>query len=195
MNEESIHALLEDLKEMAATITTKETAELQQMKADLDDYVESITSKIPDQSIKIVNREFDKCRICASEWINVYCDTFYHKDVKTDILREEAVDFFFTMDEKVIEVQKNFFMLGMLDELIKPGAPFSEQKRAAKIANSRIRILAREQGLTASCKNRPVSGAVAEIKDRLWFFGDEQNFLQSSEAGLTDKEAIDYLLR
>jgi len=194
MDVESINAILEYLRGMAATISEIDVEELKKMKAELDEYVEGITSKMPEQSRDIANKEFDKCRVCAREWIAVYCDLTYNDGVKADILKEEAVEFFFTMDEKVIAVQKNFFLLAMIDEILKPSEPFSDRKREAKIANSRIRILAREQGLTASCKAGPDPVTGVTSKDRYWYFGDERNFLQSSEAGLTDEEAIDYLL-
>jgi len=194
MDVESIITILEYLRGMAATISEKDVEELKKMKAKLDEYVEDITSKIPEQSLAIANKEFGKCRVCAREWITVYCDPTYNDGVKADILKEEAVEFFFTMDEKVVAVQKNFFLLGMIDEILKPSEPFSGRKREAKIANSRIRILAREQGLTASCKTGPDHVNGVKTKDRYWYFGDERNCLQSSEAGLTDEEAIDYLL-
>ena len=54
--------------------------------------------------------------------------------------------------------------------------------------------MAREQGLTATCKTRADTVKGVPTTDRFWYFGDERNFLQSSEAGLTDEEAIDYLL-
>jgi hypothetical protein len=179
---------------MAATLSEMDVEELKKRKAKLDEYVEGITSKSPVQSRDIANKEFEKCRVCAREWITVYCDLTYNDGVKADILKEEAVEFFFTMDEKVVAVQKNFFLLGMIDEILEPSESFSNRKREAKIANSRIRILAREQGLTASCKTGSdlVDGVTAN--DRYWYFGDEKNFHQSCETGLTDEEAIDYLL-
>lgn len=194
MDVESINAILEYLKEKAATISEKDVEELKEMKAELDEYVDNVTSKMPEQSRDVAQKEFEKCRVCAREWIAVYRDPAYHEGVKADILKEEAMEFFFTMHEKIVAVQKNFFLLGMIDELLQPSEPFSDSKREAKIANSRIRILAREQGLTASCtiKAESVNGGTAE--QRYWYFGDERNFLQSSDAGLTDEEAIDYLL-
>ena len=195
MNIEAIKTILEDLKEMAATISTQDANELKKMKDDLDKYVGDITTRIPEQSKEIALREFEKCRLCAHDWMNVYRDPAYHAGVKADILQEEAMEFYFTMDEKIVSIQKNFFVLGMVNEVLTPSEPFSEQKRAAKIAKSKIRILAREQSLTASCKTRPdpITGIMSETL--FWYFGDDRNFLQSSEAGLTDEEAIDYLLR
>ena len=194
MDREAINTILEDLKEMATTISAQDRTELNKMKADLDTYVEDITSRLPEQSKEIALREFEKCRLCAHDWMHVYSDSSYHAGIKADILQEEAMEFFFTMDEKIVSIQKNFFFLGMINERLTPGEAFSEQKRAAKIAKSKIRILAREQGLTANCKTRPdpITGTISE--DHFWYFGDDRNFLQSSEAGLTDEEAIDYLL-
>ena len=195
MDIKAISTIVEDLKEVATTISTVDRTELKKMKADLDKYVGDITSRLPEQSKEIALREFEKCRTYAHDWMNVYSDSAFHAGTKTDILQEEAMEFFFTMDEKIVSIQKNFFVLGMIDEVLTPGEPFSEQKRATKIAKSKIRILAREQGLTASCKTRPdpLTGIVSE--DCFWYFGDDRNFLQSDEAGLTDDEAIDYLLR
>ena len=82
----------------------------------------------------------------------------------------------------------------MIDEILNPSKPFSERKRKAKIANSRIRILAREQGLKANYKRSPSLVRGETFKDRLWYFGDDRNCIQSSEEGLTDEEAVDYLL-
>jgi len=188
-------ALLADLTRMAAATLEKEVEELNNLKTELDEYVKSITLQMTGQSKDIANKEFEKCRICAREWICVYRDPTYHGGVKDDILREEAVAFFFTMDEKIVTVQKKFFLLAMVDEILEPSEPFTDRQREAKIANSRIRILAREQGLTANCKTRTdhVDGVTA--MNRLWYFGNERNYLQSSEDGLTDEEAMDYLLR
>ena len=187
--------ILADLRRMAATILEKDVEELKELKADLDEYVKNITLKMTGQSKDMAFEEFEKCRVCAREWICVYSDPTYHDGVKDDILREEAVAFFFTMDEKIVAVQKNFFLLAMIDEILEPSEPFTDRQREAKIANSRIRIMAREQGLKANCKSRTdlIPGVTA--MDRLWYFGDERNYLQSNEAGLTDEEAIDYLLR
>jgi len=191
----AINAIVEDLKEMAVTISAKDVAELKIMKDDLDSYVEDITSRIPEQSQKLAFEEFEKCRLCAHDWMNVYLDSAYHAGIKSDVLKEEAMEFFFTMDEKIVSIQKNFFVLGMVNEILSPNEPFSEQKRATKIAKSKIRILAREQNLTASCKTRPDSVSGITSEELFWYFGDDRNFLQSSEAGLTDEEAIEYLLR
>lgn len=195
MDETSIDALLEYLKEMAATISSMDRAELQIMKTNLDEYVLSLTSKMPEQSRDIANREFYKCQVAAGDWIKIYCDSTFHTGDKADILREETMEFFFTKDERVIGVQKNFFTLGMIDEILTPSTPFTDQKRAAKIVNSRIKTLAREQGVTASYKTNPAPETSTTAGSRLWYFGDERNFLQSSEAGLTDEEALNYLLR
>ncbi len=194
MDRASINAILEYLRGMAATLSEMDVEELENMKAKLDKYVQGITSKMPAQSRDRAHKEFLKCRVCAREWIIVYCDLTYNDGVKADILKEEAVEFFFTMDEKVIAVQKKFFLLGMIDEILKPSTPFSDRKREAKIANSRIRIMAREQSLTASCKTGAAPVNDTTTKERYWYFGDTRNFLQSSEAGLTDEEALDYLL-
>ncbi len=188
-------AILADLRQMAAMLLAKNVEELRALKAELDEYVEGITLKMTSQSKDMAYEEFEKCRVCAREWICVYCDPQYHAGVKDDILREEAVAFFFTMDEKIIAVQKKFFLLAMIDELLKPSEPFTDRQREAKIANSRIRIMAREQGLTANCKTQKNLVAGVTATDRFWYFGDEINHLQSSEVGLTDEEAIDYLLR
>ncbi len=187
-------AITDDIRKMAANIVDREVEELDAMKEKLEAYVQDVTSSLTGQSLEMANREFEKCRVCAREWINVYCDPTYHEGIKADILKEEAVEFFFTMDEKILAVQKNFFLLGMIEELQKPSGSFSDPKREAKIANARIRILAREQGLKANCKTgqNPETGEAS--KDRFWYFGDERNFLQSSEAGLTDDEALNYLL-
>lgn len=194
MDAASIDAILEYLNGMASTISAKNIEELRDMKAGLDEYVEGLISQLPQHSMDNANNEFDKCRICAREWICVYSDPSYHPGTKADILKVEVEAFFFTMDEKIVAVQKNFFLLGMIDEILKPGEPFSKQQREAKIANSKIRLLAKEQNLTASCKTSPAPNTGISSKDRLWYFGDETNFLQSSESGLTDEEAIDYLL-
>ncbi len=187
-------AILTNLRQMAAMILAKDIEELKALKADLDEYVTGITRQMTGQSKDLALKEFEKCRTCAREWICVYCDSQFHAGVKDDILREEAVAFFFTMDEKIVAVQKKFFLLAMIDEILKPGEPFTERQRQAKIANSRIRIMAREQGLTANCKAKTNLGTGADATDRLWYFGGEKNYLQSSEDGLTDEEAIDYLL-
>lgn len=195
MDEASTGTILEYLREMAARISSNDAAELQNMKSDLDEYVTSITSKMPAELRDTANREFEKCRVCASNWIKVYCDSTFHEGDKDDILKEETVEFFFSMDEKVVGIQKNFFVLGMIDEILKPGEPLSEKQRAGAIAKYRIRQMAKEQDLTASFKTMSMPDTNRSVQDRLWYFGDERNFLQSSEAGLTDEEAINYLLR
>ncbi len=194
MDEEKITALVEYLLEKAAILTEEDAEELKTMKKELDEYVAIINSKMPIKTQGTAHEQFEKCRICAREWINVYRDSTYHEGVKADILKEEAMEFFFTMDERIIAVQKNFFMLGMIDEIIKPSKPFSKRQRKAKIANAKIRILAREQGLKANCETRPTTIDGKTEKNRYWYFGDQKNFLQSSESGLTDEQAIDYLL-
>lgn len=194
MDAASMTTLLEDLNEMAAAIRNKDVKELQTMKTELDEYVEKVSSQLAGPSMDIVSREFKKCQACAREWIKVYCDTTCNATVKADLLKEEAFEFFFTVDDRILGVQKKFFFLGMIDEILHPSEPFSEQTRQAKIANARIRMMAREQNLTATCKT--VSGMVADgtPEDRLWYFGDARNLLESSEAGLSDEGAIDYLL-
>lgn len=186
MTTEDTNETFEYLKGMAASLTAKETGELQEMKHELDLYKQDIVSKMPEQSKDVMNKEFEKCLICAGEWICVYQDTSYNSSVQEDILKEEVMEFFFSMNEKVVSVQKNFFVLGMLQKLLNPGAPLTDQQRKGTIAKSRIKQLSREQGLNASYKGQST--------DRLWFFGDETNFLQSSEEGLSDDQALDYLL-
>ena len=188
-------ALVADLRQMASIILEKDLEALKMLKTDLNEHVTNITSQMTSQSKKIAYEELEKCRICAREWICVYRDPKYHAGVKDDILREEAVAFFFTMDEKIIAAQKKFFLLAMVEEALSPSEPFTDSQREAKIANSRIRILAREEGLTAHCKTgTDLAARVTAATNRLWYFGDERNFLQSSEEGLTDEEAIDYLI-
>jgi len=194
MDVESIEDILKDLTETAATISSKSSDDLQIMKRELDEYVENIISKMPEQAKDTMNIEFEKCKTCAHDWICVYNDTEYNAAVKDDILKEEVTEFFFSMNEKIVAVQKNFFLLGMVDELLNPAPPFSQTKRKEKIDKSRIRILAREQGYTASYKFRPNALKQDSPEQRLWFFGDDMNFLQSSDEGLNDGEALDYLL-
>lgn len=194
MDVTAINVLFENINEMAASILVKDTEELAKMKIEFDEYVAGITTKMTGPSRDAASREFEKCRVCAREWMAVYCDTTYHDGVKADILREEAMEFFFSQDERIVAVQKNFFFLGMIDEILNPSEPFSERKRKAKIANSRIRILAREQGLKANCKKRPSPVKGETFEERLWYFGDDRNWIQSSAEGLTDEEAVDYLL-
>ena len=186
MDTEATNEILEYLKNTAASLIQKDAVELQEMKSGLDLYSDDITSKMPEQSKGVMNKEFKKCQVCAREWISVYNDADYNPAIKEDILKDEVMEFFFSMNEKVVAVQKNFFLLGMVDELLAAGKPFSDKQRKAKIAKSRIRILSREQGLNASYKG--------QSDQRLWFFGDETNFLQSSEEGLNDEQALDYLL-
>lgn len=193
MNTEAIDAIYEHLKQTAAAITKKDPSELQEMKSKLDDYVTEITTKMPQQSKDIMEKEFEKCRFCAREWICVFKDSRYHADIKEDILKEEVMEFFFSMNEKIVAVQKNFFLLGMVNELLLPERTFTDEQRKSKIAKSRIRIQARAQGLHASYKNQETS-AEGTSAHRLWFFGDERNFLKSNQEGLTDEEALDYLL-
>ena len=194
MDVTAVNALFENINEMAASILAKDTEELKKMKIEFDEYVTRITTKMTGPSRDAANKEFEKCRLCAREWMAVYCDTAYNEGVKADILKEEAIEFFFSKDERIVAVQKNFFFLGMIDEILNPSKPFSERKRKAKIANSRIRILAREQGLKANYKTSPSLARGETFKDRLWYFGDDRNCIQSSEEGLTDEEAVDYLL-
>ena len=186
MTTEATDEILEYLNNMATSLTKKETAELHEIKRELDLYREDIASKMPEQIRGTMNAEFKKCLVCAREWISVYQDTLYNPSVKADILKEEIREFFFSMNEKVVSVQKNFFVLGILEELLNPGEPLSTEQRNSTIAKSRIKQLSREQGLNPSYR-----GKTAE---RLWFFGDETNFLQSSEEGLSDDQALDYLL-
>lgn len=195
MDAAAITAILDDLNEMAAAILKKDVKDLQTMKGEFDEYVAKIYSKMSPLSQDVAKREFEKCRVCAREWIKVYCDNTYNADAKADLLREEAMEFFFTVDERIITVQKNFFFLGMIDEILNPSKPFSKRKREAKMANARIRMLAREQNLKATCKTASDTGAAAILEDRLWFFGDDRQFLHSSEEGLNDEEALDYLLK
>lgn len=194
MDVESIEDILKDLTATAATISKKSSDDLQIMKHELDEYVENIILKMPEQTQDTMNIEFEKCKICARDWICVYNDTEYNTAVKDDILKEEVMEFFFSMNEKIVAVQKNFFLLGMVDELLNPAPPFSQAKRKAKIDKSRIRMLSREQGYTASYKFQPNASQQDSTEQRLWFFGDDMNFLQSSDEGLTDDEALDYLL-
>lgn len=194
MDVTTINALYDTINEMAASILAKDTEELAKMKIEFDEYVARITTKMTGSSRDAAAKEFEKCRLCAREWMAVYCDTTYNHGMKTDILKEEAMGFFFSQDERIVAVQKNFFFLGMIDEILNPSEPFSEHMRKGKIANARIRILAREQGLKANCKNRPSLVTDKKCEDRLWFFGDDRNCIQSSEEGLTDEEAVDYLL-
>jgi len=186
MTAEATDEILEYLNNMAASLTKKETAELHEMKGELDLYRKEIASKMPEETRGTMNEEFGKCLICAREWISVYQDSLYNPSIKEDILKEEIREFFFSMNEKVVSVQKNFFVLGMLEELLNPEKSFSDEQRNSTIAKSRIKQLSREQGLNASYRGQ--AGV------RLWFFGDETNFLQSSVEGLSDDQALDYLL-
>jgi hypothetical protein len=195
MNTEAIDAIVEYLKQMAANLTASDREGLKGMKQGLDEYVEKVSSQMPEQSRTVASREFQRCRRYAHDWIKVHNDPVFHPGDRADILREEAMEFFFSVDEKIVAVQKKFFLLGMIDELLKPGASFSQKEREAKIASSRIRILAREQGLTANSKYTSKQDVTGTTPERLWYFGDERNFLQSSEAGLGDREALDYLLQ
>ncbi len=191
MDIEAITTLLDDLTEMAVTILEKDHVELKDMKAQLDEYVGAVTSKLQGPAKTLADKEFTKCRTVARDWIAVYSDTDFSTDVKADILKEEAIEFFFTMDERIISVQKNFFLLGMIDEILEPSVSLSESVRTAKTMNAKIQVLAREKGLT-SAKQFQESNTSDPV--RLWFFGDEQNLLQSNEEGLNDNEAVDYLL-
>lgn len=194
MDVDSIEEIVKDLTETAATISSKSSDDLQIMKRELDEYVENIISQMPEQAKDTMNIEFEKCKVCAHDWICVYNDTEYNAAVKDDILKEEVMEFFFSMNEKIVAVQKNFFLLGMVDELLNPAPPFSQTKRKEKINKSRIRMLAREQGYTASYKYQTNALKQDSPEQRLWFFGDDMNFLQSSDEGLSDAEALDYLL-
>ncbi len=188
--------ILEYLNAVAETIIEKDIEVLKEMKSELDEYVDVVTSKIPEPSKAAANDEFEKCRVCAHDWITVYCDKTFHPGDKKDILQEEAVEFFFSLDERVRGVQKKFFVRGMIEEFLTPGAPLSDDERKAKISNAKIRIMAREQGLKASYKKNPQNNKSSmESTNRLWYFGDDRNFLQSDAAGLSDEEAIEYLLR
>lgn len=191
MDIEAITTLLDDLTEMAVTILEKDHVELKDMKAQLDEYVGAVTNKLQGPAKTLADKEFTKCRTVARDWIAVYSDTDFSTDVKADILKEEAIEFFFTMDERIISVQKNFFLLGMIDEILEPSVSLSESVRTAKTMNAKIQVLAREKGLT-SAKQFQESNTSDPV--RLWFFGDEQNLLQSNEEGLGDNEAVDYLL-
>lgn len=194
MDSSAIQTLLKDLNEMAAGLLTLDAEELQNRKIELDTYVDAVTTKMSGPSKDVAGREFEKCRVCAREWIKVYRDTAFDDAFKKDILREDAVEFFFTVDERIIAVQKKFFLLGMIDEVMSPSEPFTKEKREAIIANTKIRVLAREQNLKPTCKIRPATSTESTDIERLWYFGDKRNFLQSSEDGLSDREAIDYLL-
>lgn len=193
MNDTAMKKLLEDLTGMAANLLTLATDELQIRKSELDAYVDLIKKKMSGPTQDIAGREFEKCRVCAREWIKVYNDPTFDNAIKKDILREDAAEFFFTVDERIIAVQKNFFLLGMVDEIMSPSEPFSSEQRDAKIANAQIRMLAREHNLKPTTKNVPTTPKGSATTERLWFFGDARNFLQSTEAGLSDREALDYL--
>lgn len=191
MDIEAMSSLLDDLTGMAATVLEKERAELEDIKAQLDEYVEAVTVKLEGAAKELADKEFAKCRSVARGWIAVYSDKDFSTDLKADILKEEAIEFFFSMDERIISVQKNFFLLGMVDEILEPSVVLSEAVRAAKINNAKIQILAREKDLTTS---KQFQESDSQEPLRLWFFGDQQNLLQSSEEGLSDDEALDYLL-
>lgn len=193
MDNTAIKTLLEDLSEMAADLLTLDDEELKIKKSELDAYVDLVTKKMSGPSQDIAGREFEKCRVCARDWIKVYSDTTFDEALKKNILREDAANFFFTVDERIISVQKNFFLLGMLDEIVSPSEPFSSEKREAIISNTKIRMLARTQNLKATSKTGQATSMEANVTERLWYFGDTQNYLQSSEAGLSDREALDYL--
>lgn len=191
----AIDALFTDLKKTAAALLEKSSEERKKLKAELDEYAATIRSQMAGKAKEMAENEFAKCRRSGKEWIMVYCDPSYHEAIKADILKEEVIEFFFTMEEKIVAVQKKFFVQAMVDELLQPSQPFSEKQQRAKITFSRIKILAREQGLKASWQSKSVPNTEEEeSNERLWFFGDEQNFLQSSDAGLSDEEALDYLL-
>ena len=60
MDQGSIDTILEYLQEMAAQLSSYEADKLQNMKANLDEYVNSITSKIPAELRITANKEFEK---------------------------------------------------------------------------------------------------------------------------------------
>ncbi len=99
----------EYLKKMAKSIIEKDTAKLSSTKAELDEYADNITSQMPDNSREVMNREFEKCKHCAREWIRVYKDSHFNSAVKEDILKEEVIEFFFSMNVKIVAVQKTSF--------------------------------------------------------------------------------------
>ncbi|WP_163338549.1 hypothetical protein [Desulfopila sp. IMCC35008] len=194
MDNTSIKMLLEDLCSMAAELLTLNAEKLQIRKSELDAYVDAVTEKMSGPSKHIAGREFEKCRVYAREWIKVYSDTTFDDTLKNDILKEDAAEFFFTVDERIIGVQKKFFLLGMQEEVMSPSEPFSPKQREAIIAKTKIRMLARAQNLKPTSKTKPATSADHADTERLWYFGDRQNLLQSSEAGLSDREALNYLL-
>lgn len=194
MENETITEIYTHLKKMAKTIVEKERTELESMQAELDEYAQNVSSQMPQDIKATMNQEFDKCRRCAAEWLSVYKDDQFNPAVKEDILKEEVMEFFFSMNSKVVAVQKNFFLLAMVEQQLSPPSSLSDQQRSAMIAKSRIVALAKEQGLTPNHKT-PATGTPASAEgERRWYFGDEINLLQSSEEGLTDEQALDYLL-
>jgi hypothetical protein len=194
MDSTAIQKLLEDLIDMAANLLSQDQNELRKQKKELDAYVEAVKAKMTGASKEVAGREFEKCRVCAREWIKVYSDAIFDGPLKKDILREDAGEFFFTVDERIIAVQKKFFLLGMLDEVTSPSDSFSKEQREAIAARTKIRMLARDMNLKPTYKTTSISSAMSGEMERLWFFGDERNSLQSSEEGLTDQAALDYLL-
>lgn len=64
-----------------------------------------------------------------------------------------------------------------------------EKEKAA--AAKRIRRAAARQDLIPSCRTHV--HLFANSRERLWWFGDIRNHLQSPEQGLTDKEAERWL--
>ncbi|BHH85939.1 hypothetical protein [Desulforhopalus sp. 52FAK] len=194
MNNEATTEIYDYLKKMAADIVEKDMAELNAMKNELAEYAEGVSSQMPQESKEMMKREFEKCSRCAQEWMRVYKDTHFNEAVKEDILKEDVMEFFFSMNEKVVAVQKNFFLLAMVQEHLSPKPLLTDELRSAKIAKSRIMTLAKQQGLNPSYKDHTSSIPGETSSQRLWFFGDENNLLQSSQEGLPDDQALDYLL-
>jgi len=194
MNNEATTEIYNFLKKMAVDILEKDKAELTTMKDQLSDYAKGISSQMPQESKAMMKHEFEKCSRCAQEWMRTVKDNSFNEAAKEDILKEDVTEFFFSMNEKVVEVQKNFFLLAMVQEHISPHPPLTQQQRSAKISKSRIMALAKEQGLNPSYKEQTSATQGEEPPQRLWFFGDESNFLKSSQEGLTDDLALDYLL-
>lgn len=195
METEKTTEIFRHLKKMAETIVKNDRTELARMKAELDEYTENVSSQMPQSIMATMHQEVEKCRRCAGQWLLVYLDDKLHPAVKEDILKEEVMEFFFSMNEKVVAVQKNFFLLAMVDQQLSGATTLTEQQRAAMIAKSRILGLAKEQGLTPNVKTVSDEASENSESQRLWFFGDERNLLQSNEEGLTDVQALDYLLK
>lgn len=173
--------ILNYLKKMAKIILDKNSLELQDLKSTLEKHT-NLSSKP-----KGFQDEMEKCRVVASEWITLYRNPKQIDNIQNEILNESVSAFFLIGNDAIVEYQKNYFLLSMVDELLDPMDQEHTEVRKSKLVHTYLQRIAREKNQLVKCHDE------FDFTKRRWFFSNEKNILQSNENGLSDDEAIEYL--